>query len=156
MSLKEREVEVHVVAPAAEGLSPRETLNGISVERFRYAPRSLETLAYTGAMAEQVSGSWRGKFAMSGFLAAELTASLWATTRFKPHVVHAHWWFPSGLVGMTLSTLTRKPMVTTIHGTDLRIAKKSSAARSMLRGVLRKSAGVSTVSRWLASELSII
>jgi glycosyltransferase involved in cell wall biosynthesis len=107
-------------------------------------------------MAQDVAGSLSAKLALTSFLGSELIRSAWEKRTFDPDVIHAHWWFPSGVVGMTLSTLTRKPMVTTLHGTDLRLAKKSAAARSMLRSVLRKSAAVSTVSRWLASELSTI
>ncbi|MFI5232805.1 MAG: hypothetical protein ACHQSE_09865, partial [Gemmatimonadales bacterium] len=54
---------VSVLAPAAAGLAPRAPIDGIDVRRFRYAPRGWETLAYTGTMAEQVTGSLRGKAA---------------------------------------------------------------------------------------------
>jgi glycosyltransferase involved in cell wall biosynthesis len=154
VALREIGIEVRVIAPAARDLAPREELNGIHVERFRYAPRSMETLAYTGNMAQDVAGSFSAKLALTSFLGSELIRSAWDKLSFDPDVIHAHWWFPSGVVGMTLSTLTGKPMVTTLHGTDLRIAKNSAAARSVLKSVLRKSAAVSTVSRWLANELA--
>ena len=48
VALREIGIEVRVIAPAAPDLAPREDLGGIHVERFRYAPRSMETLAYTG------------------------------------------------------------------------------------------------------------
>jgi hypothetical protein len=37
--------EVQVLAPAAAGLAEFDTIDGISVRRFRYAPRARETLA---------------------------------------------------------------------------------------------------------------
>ena len=156
VALRDEGVVVRVIAPAAENLPPRDELDGIHVERFRYAPRSMETLAYTGNMAQDVASSWSARLALTGFLGAELTRSAWDRRAFRPDVIHAHWWFPSGVVAMTLASLTGTPLVTTIHGTDLRLAKKIAASRPVLRSVLRKSREVTTVSSWLASELTAI
>jgi glycosyltransferase involved in cell wall biosynthesis len=154
VALREVDVEVRVIAPAARDLAPREELDGIHVERFRYAPRSMETLAYTGNMAQDVSGSFGAKLALTSFIGSELMRSAWERRAFKPDVIHAHWWFPSGVVGMTLASLSNKPLVTTLHGTDLRLAKKVNASRGVFRSVMRKSAAVTTVSSWLAREVA--
>ena len=156
VALRDTGITVRVIAPAAADLPPRDDLEGIHVERFRYALRSMETLAYTGNMAQDVASSWSARLALTGFLGAELTRLAWERRAFKPDVIHAHWWFPSGVVAMTLGSLTSTPVVTTIHGTDLRLAKKVSASRPVLRSVLRRSAQVTTVSSWLAAELSAI
>lgn len=153
VALKERNVDVHVVAPSAQGLAPRETLNGITVERFRYAPGKMERLAYTGTMAEEVSGSWGGKFALAGFLASEMNASLWARKNFGADVVHAHWWFPSGVIAAAMARLAGRPVVTTLHGTDVRMARAVESSRPVFRSVMRASTAVTTVSNWLASEV---
>lgn len=152
-ALGERDVHVHVVAPAAEGLAPREEFEGVTVERFRYAPRRLETLAYTGNMAQEVKGSWSAKAALAGFLAAELRSSLAARRSFDADVIHAHWWFPSGVAGAGLARVTGTPMITTLHGTDVRMARSFPASRAAFRSVLKSSAQVTTVSAWLASQV---
>jgi len=152
VALREIGVEVRVIAPAARDLAPREDLDGIHVERFRYAPRSMETLAYTGNMAQDVAGSLSGKLALASFVGSELIRAAWERQSFHPDVVHAHWWFPSGVVGMSLAALSTKPLVTTLHGTDLRLARKVKASQGMFRSVMRRSAAVTTVSSWLAGE----
>jgi len=43
--------DVQVLAPASAGLPAQDVIDGIPVERFRYAPRRWETLAYTGTLA---------------------------------------------------------------------------------------------------------
>jgi glycosyltransferase involved in cell wall biosynthesis len=43
-------------------------------------------------------------------------------------------------------------MVTTFHGTDIRMARAYPAARPLFRRVVRRSAAVTAVSRWLAAE----
>ena len=54
-SLRDHDVEVRVLAPSAPGLESSTTIDDIRVDRFRYAPRGWETLAYEGTMAEQVA-----------------------------------------------------------------------------------------------------
>jgi glycosyltransferase involved in cell wall biosynthesis len=154
VALRDVGVEVKVVAPAAPDLAARDEFDGIQVERFRYAPRSIETLAYTGNMAQDVSGSWRAKLALTGFIGGELAKGLQRQRAFGPDVIHAHWWFPSGIVGAWLATLTRTPLITTMHGTDVRLAKSVKLSRSAFNGVMRRSAQVTTVSSWLASEVA--
>jgi len=39
-----------------------------------------------------------------------------------------------------------------LHGSDLRVARASDAARRLFAGVVRRSAALTTVSRWLADE----
>lgn len=152
-ALGEEGVEVRVVAPAAEGVPTRERMGGIEVERFRYAPRRLETLAYVGNMASQVRASWGARVALAGMLGAELAATLRAIRAFRPELLHAHWWFPNALVGEWASRLTRTPLVTTFHGTDVRMARAYSASRPIFRHVLHRSAALTAVSRWLAAEV---
>ncbi|HEV8445871.1 MAG TPA: glycosyltransferase [Gemmatimonadaceae bacterium] len=145
--------DTRVVAPAAPGYPEHATLDDVPVDRFHYAPRRFETLAYTGTMASQVQASWSARFTLLGFLGAEFRSAVRARREFKPDVVHAHWWFPNGLVGTWLGRLANKPLVTTLHGSDVRLARSVALARPAFRHVLHRSAAVTAVSRWLASEV---
>ncbi len=145
---------MHVIAPAAPGLSEKDEIEGITVERFRYAPREHETLAYTGSMAQDVASSWKAKLAMVSYLGGDLARAISVSKSFQPAIVHAHWWFPSGVIGQWMSKLTGTPLVTTLHGTDVRMAKAVQASRPIFRAVLKSSARITTVSSWLASEVT--
>jgi glycosyltransferase involved in cell wall biosynthesis len=151
-ALRAQDVEVRVVAPAGDGAPANDIFDGIPVERFRYAPRRFENLAYTGNMASQVRDSWSARFALVGFLGAEFRTAVRARRAFVPDVVHAHWWFPGGLVGTWVSGLAHVPLVTTLHGTDVRLLRGSAFARPLFRRVLQQSRAVTAVSRWLARE----
>jgi glycosyltransferase involved in cell wall biosynthesis len=155
-ALKGEGIETSIVAPAAPGLEDRDRLEDIPVERFRYAPRKYETLAYTGNMASQVQASWSAKVTMLGFLGAEFRSAVRARREFEPDVVHAHWWFPNGLVGTWLSRMANKPLVTTLHGSDVRLARSIAFSRPAFRHVINHSAQVTAVSRWLASEAQAV
>jgi len=149
-ALREQGADVHVVAPAARDGETHDTIEGIPVERFRYAPRRFETLAYTGNMAGDVAESWSARFALLGFLGADFRAAVRARRHFTPDVIHAHWWFPAGLVGTWTAGLAGVPLVTTLHGTDVRLARHVSMARPLFRHVMNHSAATTTVSSWLA------
>ncbi len=149
-ALRDRGVGINVVAPVARNGVADSEIDGIPVERFRYAPRRYETLAYTGNMATDVAQSWSSRLALLGFLGADFSAAVRARRRFNPDVVHAHWWFPAGLVGTWTASLGHIPLVTTLHGTDVRLAKRISMSRPLFRHVLRHSAVTTAVSSWLA------
>ncbi|MDQ2667697.1 MAG: glycosyltransferase [Gemmatimonadota bacterium] len=149
-------VQVRVVAPGAKGLAAHESVGGVPVDRFRYAPRRFETLAYGGNMAEQVRDTWSARFTLVGFLGAEFQAGIHAKREFHPDLVHAHWWFPNGLAATWVAKMAGVPLVTTLHGTDVRMARNISVSRPAFRHVLQQSAAVTAVSRWLAAEAQSI
>jgi glycosyltransferase involved in cell wall biosynthesis len=124
----------------------------VKVDRFRYAPRRYEKLAYTGNMANDVAASWSAKFALVGFLGADFLQAVRARRNFEPQVVHAHWWFPSGVVGTWVGGLAHVPLVTTLHGTDVRLARSVGVAKPLFGHVLKHSTAVTTVSHWLKEE----
>jgi glycosyltransferase involved in cell wall biosynthesis len=152
VALRGEGITVRVVAPAAPGLSASDEIEGIGVDRFRYAPRRYERLAYTGNMASDVASSWTAKLAMVGFLGSDFVHAVRAKRSFEPEVVHAHWWFPNGVVGTWVGGLAHIPLVTTLHGTDVRLARTVGVARPLFAHVMRHSAAVTTVSRWLRDE----
>jgi len=151
-ALRNDGIETSVLAPASADYAAHDSLDGIPVERFHYAPRRYETLAYTGNMASQVQDSWSARVTLLGFLGAEFRSAVRLRREFKPDVVHAHWWFPNGLVGTWLGRMSNKPLVTTLHGSDVRLARAVAFSRPAFRHVLYRSAAVTAVSRWLASE----
>jgi glycosyltransferase involved in cell wall biosynthesis len=79
-----------------------------------------------------------------GALAVRGTAA-----EFAPDVIHAHWWFPAGL--LALGSLSSKPLVTTMHGSDVRLARRSAWAPLLFRRVMARSSAVTAVSGYLAS-----
>ena len=146
-ALRAEGVEVAAVAPAAAGLSASERLDGVQVRRYRYAPRRAERLAYAGEMHRRAT-SPAGAVALAGLLAAGALATRRAAR--GADLVHAHWWFPAGV--QALAARTGLPLVTTLHGTDVRLARSRPAARAACARVLRASAGVTAVSGWLAGQ----
>lgn len=149
VALRGEGVDVVVVAPSAPGLSAHEVMDGIPIHRFRYAPRSRETLAYTGTMSAQARGL-AGAGSLVAFVLAELLMTARLRRRVRIHVVHAHWWFPGGLVARLLRIASRVPYLITLHGSDVRLALASPLGRRLFRAVASESSAVAAVSSWLA------
>src|SRR3954471_15310745 len=151
-ALRAEDVEVRVVAPASPGVPDHDSADGIPVDRFHYAPKKYETLAYGGNMATQVQESWGARVKLLGFLGSEFSCAVRARRSFDPDVLHAHWWFPNGLVGTWTARMADRPLVTTLHGTDVRLARTVAFSRPGFRHVMQHSAAVTAVSQYLANE----
>jgi glycosyltransferase involved in cell wall biosynthesis/uncharacterized membrane protein YbhN (UPF0104 family) len=144
-------LDVEVLAPHDRGLPIEERLAGIYVRRFRYAPSRLEVLAYPRGILARARGT--RAFLLPGFVAAFAAAAVTSVGRFRPGVLHAHWWMPAGLAGLLASRLTGVPLVITVHGTDLHLARPGGLGL-MARAVLRRAAVVGAVSEALQGQVA--
>ena len=160
-ALQAQGTRVHIVAPGAAGLPPKTTLEGVAIDRVRYASDARMTLAYTGTMAETVRGSWGGKVALLQLLANMrrhvqrcLHVAREAGDPFE--IVHAHWWFPAGLALWKALGPNDPPLMVTMHGSDVRLASQKPAVHPVMRAVLGQAVVCTAVSSWLASEARAI
>lgn len=110
-----------VLAPHAAGTQPFESIDGIQVERFRYAPEKWETLCYQGGIIANLNAKkWR-YLLLPAFFVAQLLALLRVLRRENTSLIHAHWLIPQGLTASLagLWSRTPAPVVCTSHGGDL-------------------------------------
>jgi glycosyltransferase involved in cell wall biosynthesis len=69
-------------------------------------------------------------------------------------LIHAHWAIPTGLIGVWAGVILKKPLLVTIHGSDLRLAVKSSGLiRNLFLYVCKKANHVSCVSDLQKKEI---
>ena len=62
------------------------------------------------------------------------------------HLIHAHWAIPTGLMGVFAGTLMKKPLIVTIHGSDLRMAMNRSFLLKLFLYVCQKACHIICVS----------
>ena len=142
---------VRVVAPHAPGLATSEHKDGVTIERFRYAPEQLETLAYSGELHRRVLRSVTAATLLPGFLARFRSAVRRALVEHQPAVIHAHWWIPGGLVAGSRDV----PLMVTCHGSDVRLLATRSL-RGVARWVLSRARVITAVSAFLARQLGAL
>ena len=129
-------VEMRVVAPGAAGARDSRDARRTSPSNGSAMRRASTRRSPTAATWPRRSRhSWGARVTMLGFLGAEFRSAVQARREFEPDVVHAHWWFPNGLVGTWLARMSHKPLVTTLHGTDVRLARTVAFSRPAFRHV---------------------
>ncbi|HEY7770188.1 glycosyltransferase family 4 protein [Longimicrobium sp.] len=146
-------VDVEVLAPAYRGLQAQ-TVDGVTVHRFRYAPRPWETLTHDQTAPDRIRekpaflGLVPG-YVASGSLAA---ARLARTGRFG--VVHAFWPLPHGVIGLAAKRASGVPLVSTFFGVELTWMEKELPFLSpVLRRIVRGSDAVTAISTYTADRL---
>lgn len=155
-----------VVAPHHAGLPARETIDGVEIVRFRYAPDSEETLAYEGNMHEQVIGNgrifnlvfknWSKRILLLRFMRAMRLETLQVLRREKPIAVHIHWWIPGGLIVGSAIARKHVPYILTTHGSDVTLLDKFTWLRPIARSLFRRAAAATAVSEHLKSLLKAV
>jgi glycosyltransferase involved in cell wall biosynthesis len=135
---------VAVLAPHDQDAPRSGDLHGVGIHRFRYAPARFERLAYRGGLLGR-SRTPAGLALLPVFFVAFTVASVRLARRFRPDVLHAHWWLPAGICGLVASRLTGVPLVVTLHGTDVHLLRHG-LLRRLGGAVLRRAALVAVVS----------
>jgi len=79
----------------------------------------------------------------------------YAMLKNKCNLIHVHWAIPTGLIGAWVGALLKKPLIVTIHGSDLRLAlEKHGFLRKIFIYVCRKAAHLNCVSELQKKEMA--
>jgi len=146
--------DVRVIGPHAAGAPRRETMDGVEIRRYRYAPVKLQTLVNDGGIVTNLKRQPWKWLLVPGFILG-LFWTTWRQIRcWRPDVVHAHWLIPQGLVIALLSVLSSRtpPYVVTSHGADL-FALRAWPLPALKRFVAWRAAALTVVSKAMKDEL---
>jgi glycosyltransferase involved in cell wall biosynthesis len=67
-------------------------------------------------------------------------------------IIHAHYALPQGLLGVMLGLAKRRPLVLTLHGSDILVLGRKRALRPLLGWLLRRCDRIIAVSAYLKQE----
>ena len=139
--------DVYVLAPHARGALDAELFHGIHVKRFRYAPKSLEKLAYDGGITTNIRKNPFKLLLVAPFLLSQLLSAYGIVRKNNICLLHAHWIIPQGFVAVVLKTLLQRPikLLCTAHGADV-YAHQSKSMIQIKRWILNKCDRITTVS----------
>ena len=120
--LKDQGYEISVVTPKIYGGSHCfEEQNGIKVYRFPFFARGKLLIEH-----KKVPYLRMILYYLTGFF-----FSIYAVLKHHSNLIHIHWAIPIGLIGVWIRSLFKRPLMVTVHGSDLRMALESG-------GFLRK------------------
>ena len=137
---------VRVVCPHAPGAKALESIDGVSIHRYRYAPDRLETLVSDGGIVSNLKRSPWKWLLLPGFILRQLITVLLLIRRKRPDVIHAHWLIPQGLVAVLARLFLRcpPPVLITCHGSDL-LTMRAAPLRHLKRWVTRQATALTVV-----------
>ncbi len=132
-------------------------LEGIAVERFRYAPvAKWQTLAAPGAIMPNLHRHPILYALVPVLLLAQLVALVSLLRRERFDVVHCHWLVPQGLVLALAGLFVRiPPTLMTCHGADA-FTLEFPPFGEIKRRLLRSADAVTVVSREIAEHLGAV
>ncbi len=150
-ALVDRGHEVTVLAPADRGDVGQPMLGRVKVRRLRYAGASGEVLAYQGTMHVRAAKNPLLALNFGRMLRAFARAVDEEIRTAGMQVVHAHWWVPGGLA-VRYARRHGRPFIVTLHGSDVRLARRVPGGRALMGSVLRQATTVTAVSSFLAVD----
>lgn len=151
--LAARGVEVEVLAPAYRGLESQ-TVEGVRVHRFRYAPKPWETLTHDQTAPDRIRERPWFLGLVPGYVAAGSAAAARLAKSGEFDVVHAFWPIPQGVLGMAAKRASGLPLVSTFFGVELTwMERQFPFLAPMLRAIVRSSDAVTAISTYTAERL---
>ncbi len=143
--LKNEGYHISVVTPKIfKGSHYSEEQDGIKVYRFPFFARNKLLIEH-----KKIPYLRMTLYCVTGFF-----LSIYAMFKNKCNVIHAHWAIPTGLIGLTVGSLLKKPLIVTIHGSDLRMAlERPGFLGKIFVYVCNKSAQLNCVSEAQEKEL---
>jgi L-malate glycosyltransferase len=121
-----------------------EEQNGMKVYRFPFFAEDKLLIEY-----QKIPYLRMLLYFANGFL-----LTFYAALRNGCNLIHVHWAIPTGLIGVIVSILLRKPLIVTIHGSDLRMAlERPGFFRKLFLHVCRIAAHLNCVSEVQKNEL---
>lgn len=145
---------VTVLAPHAAGAQRRESISGVDVVRFRYAPARLQRLAYEGGILANLKRRPWTWLLVPFFGIAMFAHTVRLLRRERIQLIHAHWLIPQTLIAAAARYVARRrrvPLLATAHGGDLFALKGALGAR-LKRLALRSADQITVVSNAMAAE----
>jgi glycosyltransferase involved in cell wall biosynthesis len=120
--LRDEGYHISVVTPKIyRGSRYFEEQNGIKVYRFPFFARNKLLIEHKKVPYVRM---------VLYFITGSLLAT-YAVLKNRCNLIHVHWAIPTGLIGGLIKTIIKKPLIVTIHGSDLRMAMEKA-------GVLKK------------------
>jgi glycosyltransferase involved in cell wall biosynthesis len=143
--LKDEGYEITIITPKIyRGSRYFEEENGIKVYRFPFFARDKLLIEY-----KKIPYFKMILYYISGFF-----LSIYPMFKNRCNLVHVHWAIPTGLIGVLIGALFKKPVIVTIHGSDLRMAMETKGfLKKVFVSVCKKASYLNCVSEVQRSQL---
>ena len=153
--LKKAGLDIQVLAPAYKGLKSHE-IDGIKVNRFRYAPANWEFLTHEeGAPSKMANKPWLQLLAIP-YIISGFFKCIRICRRWKPDIIHAHWPFPHAYIALGAAKLFKIPLVLNFHGAELLLIRKKKWVKPLLKFAIKQAQAVFANSSFTAGKIKAL
>ena len=153
--LKKAGLDIQVLAPAYKGLKSHE-IDGVKVNRFRYAPASWEFLTHEeGAPSKMANKPWLQLLAIP-YIISGFFKCIKICRKFRPDIIHAHWPFPHAYIALGAAKLFKIPLVLNFHGAELLLIRKKKWVKPLLKFAISQAQAVFANSSFTASKIKAL
>lgn len=135
--LMKRGHRVTVLAPSFQGLGSHQ-LDGVTVHRFRYSPACWEKLTHEEGAPSRIRNHPLYQLLGGPYLFMGWRAGVRLARREPFDIVHVHWPFPHGPIGLAAARACGARLVMTCHGAEFAMARRKRWTRPLLRHSLRR------------------
>jgi glycosyltransferase involved in cell wall biosynthesis/ubiquinone/menaquinone biosynthesis C-methylase UbiE len=116
--------EIEVVAPYDPLVRPGDT-SGVVVHRFKYTPvNKWHIMGHARVLEADTHLRMYSFLLLPFFLTAAFFSLLRVARRQKADIIYAHWVLPNGVPAALVSVILRTPLVISLHGSDIYLARK--------------------------------
>ncbi|MBS3919011.1 MAG: glycosyltransferase [Deltaproteobacteria bacterium] len=143
--LKDEGYDISVVTPKIYGRSHYfEEQNRIKVYRFSFFARDKLLIEH-----KKIPYLRMILYYITGFF-----LTIYAMFKNRCNLIHVHWAIPTGLIGVLVGSLLKKPVIVTIHGSDFRMAMATSGfLKKVFVYICNKASHLNCVSEVQKNEL---
>ena len=153
--LKKAGLDIQVLAPAYKGLKSHE-IDGVKVNRFRYAPAKWEFLTHEeGAPSKMANKPWLQLLAIP-YIISGFFKCIKICRKFRPDIIHAHWPFPHAYIALGAAKLFKIPLVLNFHGAELLLIRKKKWVRPLLKFAIGQAQAVFANSSFTAGKIKAL
>jgi phosphatidylinositol alpha-1,6-mannosyltransferase len=150
--LRERGVEVEVLAPSYQGLKDH-VVYGIPVYRFRYSLSPWETLTHLEGAPNKIRQNPLYLLLVPFYLFFGALSTIHRCRRQRYDIIHVHWPMPQGLFGIVGQWAGGGRLVTTFYGADLALTRRFPLLQPLLKWFVRASDAVAAISSFTGSQV---
>ena len=139
--------DISVVAPY-DPLVDHKEAELVPIKRFRYIwPAKFHFIGHARSLEGDLRLRFSAYLLLPFFLIGAFFALLNITAQQKSEAVYAHWVLPNGLVGALISKLRGIPLIISLHGSDIYVAKGNPVFAAISRWIFSQAKAVTACSQ---------
>ncbi|NHI93602.1 MAG: glycosyltransferase family 4 protein [Candidatus Lokiarchaeota archaeon] len=136
--IKQLKHEVVILAPQMKDASRFQKINNLEIIRINYSNDPKKQVLGDGFLAEHLKESNSNKFNLAKFMIKTLRRALNLHKKNNFDLIHTQWVFPMGFFGLILKYIINRPLIITVHGAGVFLAKKYSFLKPFIKLSLKK------------------